>query len=54
MLIRKGVKFRLETDRFLGAIFLKFTGCARFVWNTTLSIQKKRILRDIIDAFDKG
>jgi putative transposase len=47
MLIRKGFKFRLKTDRFQDVILLKFAGCNRFVWNMTLGIQKERLYNNL-------
>ena len=43
MVIRKGFKYRLKTDRFEDNDCSKTAGCNRFVWNTMLAIQKERL-----------
>ena len=43
MLIRKGYRFALKTNRREERLLRSFAGCSRFVWNKALAIQKERL-----------
>ena len=43
MKVRKAYKFRLKTKPIHRDLFSQFSGCNRFVWNTALAINKKRL-----------
>jgi len=40
MIIRKAFKFRLKTSSKIEGDLFRFSGCARFVWNKALALQK--------------
>ncbi|MGB9500297.1 MAG: RNA-guided endonuclease InsQ/TnpB family protein [Dissulfuribacterales bacterium] len=43
MKIRKAYKFRLKTNREQECLFQQFSGCCRFVWNLTWSLNRYRL-----------
>ncbi|MGB9499966.1 MAG: RNA-guided endonuclease InsQ/TnpB family protein [Dissulfuribacterales bacterium] len=43
MKIRKAYKFRLKTNREQECLFQQFSGCCRFVWNLTWSLNEYRL-----------
>ena len=47
MLIRKGYKYRLKTNRSAAAQCVRFAGACRFVWNKILAINEHRYLAGV-------
>jgi putative transposase len=43
MIIRKGYRFLLKPTAKQAALFSRFVGCSRFVWNKALELQKAQI-----------
>ena len=43
MIIRKGYKFRLKTNKTLARKLAQFAGCSRLVWNKALAFQQERL-----------